>query len=233
MSDLPPEAYEDCFHPPSIPTEVFCLHCQRTYDSYLIEWRERDAEATGAEAKLLGFWCCPTPGCSGAGFGFDIHPVDPDYIDPDGREMGQWVDDGCGSSDEDCECLECRIACGELDPDELTDEERETIAEAQRAREEGIENPFDETIEDGCEMCTCGAGDEFEIKDDDENVIPLDDLLPVNEEEGEEIYIGWDLMMEIEEKCGLRERRPKESPANPPSPSRRDHPPISEDDIPF
>src|SRR5438552_1727941 len=24
-----------------------------------------------------GFWCCPVPGCSGTGFGFDILPVDP------------------------------------------------------------------------------------------------------------------------------------------------------------
>jgi hypothetical protein len=88
MCDLPPEAYEDCFHPPSVPTQVFCLHCQEMYDSYLIEWRE---EKTPRGRQ--GFWRCPTPGCDGAGFGFDIHPIDPDYIDPDGRDMSVCFDD--------------------------------------------------------------------------------------------------------------------------------------------
>ena len=84
---LDPES--DHFRPPSIPTLVGCLHCQEEYDSYLMVWRVR----TDAHDKPAGFWCCPTEGCGGIGFGFDIHPVDEDYIDPDGRDMGQWVDD--------------------------------------------------------------------------------------------------------------------------------------------
>ena len=70
----------DPFHPPSIPTEVFCLHCEREYQSYLIEWRELDVDGVRE-----GFWCCPTPGCDGKGFGFDIFPTDPAWQDEDGN----------------------------------------------------------------------------------------------------------------------------------------------------
>lgn len=97
MPDLPEDAYKDCFHPPSIPTLVGCLHCGKEYDSYLIEWRE----STDSDEKRRGYWCCPTPGCGGAGFGFDIFPLDSEYVDPDGRDLGQWVDDE--SVDEDWE----------------------------------------------------------------------------------------------------------------------------------
>ncbi|MCA9235368.1 MAG: hypothetical protein KDA44_07840 [Planctomycetales bacterium] len=79
------DPYDDPFHPPTIPTMVNCLHCGEQYDSYLIEWRiihNRD----GAE---LGFWCCPTPGCDGLGFGCDILPADPEWRD----ERGGWCDD--------------------------------------------------------------------------------------------------------------------------------------------
>jgi hypothetical protein len=95
MSDLPPEAFDDCFRPPDIPTEVFCLHCQRTYESYLIWWGEEDLGD-----RRRGFWHCPTHGCDGIGFGFDIWPVDPEYIDPrTGERMcieysDDWDDDG-------------------------------------------------------------------------------------------------------------------------------------------
>jgi hypothetical protein len=74
----------DPFGPPAIPTFVGCLHCQQEYDSYRIEWRVEQTK-TGPH----GFWCCPTPGCDGRGFGFDILPVDPNYQD----EHGGWVHD--------------------------------------------------------------------------------------------------------------------------------------------
>jgi len=90
---LDPQA--DCFRPPSIPTEVGCLHCGQEYNSYLIEWRIE----TTREGKKRGFWCCPTEGCDGVGFGFDILPVDPEWEDPDGRDMGWCMDD----EDEDFE----------------------------------------------------------------------------------------------------------------------------------
>ncbi|HZZ79470.1 MAG TPA: hypothetical protein VFE62_13180 [Gemmataceae bacterium] len=70
----------DIFRPPEIPTLVHCIHCDEEYDSYLIEWRE----TVCSDGKTRGFWCCPTPGCDGAGFGFDIFPVDPTYQDEGG-----------------------------------------------------------------------------------------------------------------------------------------------------
>ncbi|MDY7110483.1 MAG: hypothetical protein SYC29_17775 [Planctomycetota bacterium] len=86
MSDLPPEALDDCFRPPDIPVEVHCLHCGREYDSYLIWWDEHIVDG-----ERGGFWRCPTPGCDGAGFGFDIWPVNGEYRDGD-REF-IWSDD--------------------------------------------------------------------------------------------------------------------------------------------
>jgi hypothetical protein len=90
---MPNDANSDPFRPPEIPTEVGCLHCQQVYESYLIEWRER----TCADGKVRGFWCCPTPGCDGAGFGFDILPTDPDYQD----ERGGWIRDDDSEEDDD------------------------------------------------------------------------------------------------------------------------------------
>jgi len=91
---LDPEG--DPFKPPAISIEVGCLHCQEVYDSYLIEWRVK----TGSDGKQHGFWCCPTPGCDGAGFGFDILPTDMTYQD----EHGGWIqDDGGEAFDEDFE----------------------------------------------------------------------------------------------------------------------------------
>jgi len=85
----PLDSARDCFHPPSIPTLVHCLHCGEEYDSYLIDWRIE----TDRDGKKHGFWCCPTEDCDGIGFGFDIHPVDDDWMDPDGRDMGHWSED--------------------------------------------------------------------------------------------------------------------------------------------
>jgi hypothetical protein len=79
----------DLFKPPAIPTEVGCLHCQQTYESYLIEWRV----SVNDDGKRYGFWCCPTPGCDGRGFGFDIFPTDPEYRDEDGELMWSSDDD--------------------------------------------------------------------------------------------------------------------------------------------
>ena len=92
MTDNPLDPAGDPFGPPEISVEVGCLHCRQTYDSYLIEWRVR----TDVDGNQHGFWCCPTPGCSGMGFGFDILPTDPNYRD----ERGGWMqcDD---ESDED------------------------------------------------------------------------------------------------------------------------------------
>jgi len=84
---------DDPFGPPVIPTEVQCLHCGREYQSYLIQWVE---EIVDGEAR--GFWRCPTPGCDGAGFGFDIFPTDPAWVDPTGQL--QFVSDDDEEDDE-------------------------------------------------------------------------------------------------------------------------------------
>ena len=84
---LDPQA--DTLRPPSIPTLVWCLHCHQQYDSWKMEWRVVDCH----DGQQRGFWYCGTEGCDGAGFGFDIFPVDEDYVDPDGRDLGHWVDD--------------------------------------------------------------------------------------------------------------------------------------------
>lgn len=87
MNYDPLDSDNDPFKPPTIPTQVFCLHCRQEYDSYLIEWRIE----TTADGSPQGFWCCPMPGCDGRGFGFDIFPTDPDYRDENGEPM--WVED--------------------------------------------------------------------------------------------------------------------------------------------
>ena len=84
MRDTSPGA-DDCFHPPPIPIEVGCLHCGEAYDSYLIHWVEDDTFENG------GYWACPTPGCDGKGFCFDIWPTDPEWRDENGEKV--WFDD--------------------------------------------------------------------------------------------------------------------------------------------
>lgn len=95
MSDDP---QSDPFAPPEISTEVCCLHCGETYDSWQIEWRVL-ADTNGEER---GFWCCPIDGCNGMGFGFDILPTDPEYQD----ERGGWVHDDSDEDDDNGEWSE-------------------------------------------------------------------------------------------------------------------------------
>jgi len=83
MTDDPLDPTDDPFGPPEVSIEVECLHCGQQYQSDLIEWRIE----TDADGGPHGFWCCPTPGCGGMGFGFDILPTDPNYRD----EHGGWV----------------------------------------------------------------------------------------------------------------------------------------------
>ena len=109
-SDLPPEAMEDCFHPPAESILVHCLHCGQEYESYEIIWLPHVDDPTDKHA-LPGMWCCPVEGCGGAGFKFDIFPVDPDYVDPDTGEK-LWQDDPpmIEGHESDCECAECEMA---------------------------------------------------------------------------------------------------------------------------
>ena len=98
-------AERDPFRPPTVPVIVHCLHCDQEYESYLIHWVDEMGESDAP-----GFWCCPTPGCDGKGFGFDIFPIDPDYRDEQGNLM--WVED---DDDEDYD-----------EADELVDREADT-----------------------------------------------------------------------------------------------------------
>lgn len=102
----------DPFRPPAIPTEVACLHCGQEYESYLIEWQEEIVDG-----EVHGFWCCPTPGCDGKGFGFDIFPTDPDYRGEDGEPM--WVDDETDDETDEDEPLDELDEFEELGLDEL------------------------------------------------------------------------------------------------------------------
>ncbi len=92
MANDPTDPENDPFYPPAIPTLVGCLHCGEEYESYQIEWRIE----TDTDGNPHGFWCCPTPGCDGKGFLFDIFPIDPDYQD----ERGGWVWTDDADSDE-------------------------------------------------------------------------------------------------------------------------------------
>ena len=120
--DNPLDPDRDPFHPPTIPTLVGCLHCGEEYDSYKIEWRV----STDGDGKRHGFWCCPTPGCGGCGFGFDIFPVDPDYVNENGERM--WVSD-----DDDDE-----------DDDELEDVDDLELPDADPSKPEGPKRQFDD-----------------------------------------------------------------------------------------
>ncbi|WP_428939843.1 hypothetical protein [Fontivita pretiosa] len=74
MRDRPPGA-SDSFRPPDVPIQVFCLHCRRSYDSSLMHWvADRDYPSGG-------YWACPTEGCDGKGFTFDIWPADSQWAE--------------------------------------------------------------------------------------------------------------------------------------------------------
>jgi hypothetical protein len=77
-----PRRQQDQMAPPTEPCECYCLHCGRTFMSDQI-WFQR---VVGDKAGFEGFWMCPTPNCSGAGFTFDIFPTDPDH-----PENAGWV----------------------------------------------------------------------------------------------------------------------------------------------
>jgi len=82
---LPKEAQEDPFRPPRRPRDVFCLHCGKLYSSEKLRWRRRGGQWA---------WCCPTPGCDGRGYKFDIFPL---------AEPQSAFDEGRGENDENGE----------------------------------------------------------------------------------------------------------------------------------
>jgi len=119
MSGPPSEAWDDPFHPPSVPTLVQCLHCGEEYDSFLIEYRPLKPTDGAMSTDPAGMWHCPTEGCDGVGFGFDIWPVDEDYLDPDGRGVtGIFDDEDLDEEEEEEEEEEEHLDALEPGPDE-------------------------------------------------------------------------------------------------------------------
>ncbi len=117
MSEYDPlDPQADCFRPPAIPTAVGCLHCGEVYESYQIEWRV----SQDADGKPHGFWCCPTEGCGGCGFGFDIFAVDPEYQYENGGWV--WFDDEEGD-DDDLDDAEVSEIDNAADPESATGDE--------------------------------------------------------------------------------------------------------------
>jgi hypothetical protein len=80
MSESGPS--KDFCRPPKVSAEVECIHCGQVYSSSQIRW-----ESGSVSNPDRGFWRCPTAGCDGAGFLFDIWPTDPNYRDVDGNKV--------------------------------------------------------------------------------------------------------------------------------------------------
>lgn len=72
-------AQADQFKPPAEPVEVKCLHCGEVYSSDKITYYRkrgmRNYDSRTRRMTAVALWFCPTIGCDGAGFGFDIHPT--------------------------------------------------------------------------------------------------------------------------------------------------------------
>ena len=124
---------KDCFAPPQEPCECYCLHCRRTFMSDQI-WFQR---IIGDPMGLEGFWMCPTPNCSGAGFTFDIFPTDPAHP---GNEGWSYDDDDGDESEDDDDDYE-----GEF----LGFEDEDDDAEATWDPEEAKYKELDEMFGDG------------------------------------------------------------------------------------
>jgi hypothetical protein len=89
-----PEPKKDHFAPPAEPCECHCLHCGRTFMSNEIWFQKIINDPQGCP----GFWMCPTPNCSGAGFTFDLFPTDPAHPANEG-----WHYDDDDEDEADCE----------------------------------------------------------------------------------------------------------------------------------
>ena len=146
----------DAMAPPEEPCQCSCLHCERVFMSDQM-WFQR---VIGDPSGFKGYWMCPTPNCGGAGFAFDVFPIDPNHPanadwhysdDDDEDEVGEDDSDGSWDSteskyqemdedeeDDDLEGEEWKLG---LDPGERP--EPEWMAEARR-QEEARQKHFDE-----------------------------------------------------------------------------------------
>lgn len=146
----------DAMAPPEEPCQCSCLHCERVFMSDQM-WFQR---VIGDPSGFKGYWMCPTPNCGGAGFAFDVFPIDPNHPanadwhysdDDDEDEVGEDDVDGSwdpteskyqemdeDEEDDDLEGEEWKLG---LDPGERP--EPEWMAEARRQEEERQKH-FDE-----------------------------------------------------------------------------------------
>ena len=117
-----PTSRSDSFAPPPQPCECHCLHCGCHFSSTEIWFQKVLNDPQG----FAGFWMCPTPNCSGAGFAFDLFPTDEAHPANAG-----WHDDDEDDDDTDDENagddsfgdLDAAMTCDDLDF--LTDEPEE------------------------------------------------------------------------------------------------------------
>jgi len=134
----------DPMGPPEEPCECFCLHCRRTFMSDQI-WLQR---VRNARDGFEGFWMCPTPNCTGAGFTIDIFPTDPEHP---ANEGWHWDDE----DDEDDE--EAFDETGEWDEGEEEEveehegwsEETGTVAEEWNPEEPEYKSSEGALLDDG------------------------------------------------------------------------------------
>ncbi|HRK29586.1 MAG TPA: hypothetical protein PLD59_00805 [Tepidisphaeraceae bacterium] len=98
MSSPNDHGHDDPFAPPKEPIACFCLHCGEEFDSWQMVFRPHSPDE---RCESSGDWCCPTPGCNGVGFGFDIFPTDDDWRtdenDEDDLDCLDDPEDACGA----------------------------------------------------------------------------------------------------------------------------------------
>jgi hypothetical protein len=150
---------DDQMAPPMEPCECYCLHCQRVFMSDQM-WFQK---VVNSKDGFKGFWMCPTPNCSGAGFTFDIFPTDDnhpananwEYWDDDEEldEQDEWdpdeskfkeLDDELGDEDDDIEGEEWKYGLepGQEPPEpEWAKKAREEWEEEQKQYDEPDRRP--------------------------------------------------------------------------------------------
>lgn len=65
------EAKMDPYCPPKKPVLARCDHCRMTYKTDRMIWGTK-----AGMRSIAPLWWCPTDGCDGAGYGFDVHKVE-------------------------------------------------------------------------------------------------------------------------------------------------------------
>jgi hypothetical protein len=163
MRDTAPGA-NDCFRPPEIPTQVYCLHCHSEFDSYLMQWVEDATYGNG------GYWACPTPGCDGKGFTFDVWPTDPEWTDEEGNKVA-FLDDRPDTEEDQFaaadDWIDDEVEADVLDEDLIGDDE---VTEDELAL--GDESSFDDELDWGADASDLPApnrpADTIEFRGDDE-----------------------------------------------------------------